>query len=100
MKLLNTYDDRDEAEEAAEKLTGEKRLASERDATVIIYNLFGIPSWGNFNRLGMYNLCELKRLLDRREAWQSIDRARHTEIIGTLKTVAKNYGIEIPAHWL
>lgn len=27
MKLLNTYDDRDEAEAAAEKLTGEKRLA-------------------------------------------------------------------------
>ncbi len=41
MKLLNTYDDRDEAEEAAEKLTGDKRLASERDATVVIYNLFG-----------------------------------------------------------
>lgn len=45
MKLLNTYDDRDEAEAAAEKLSGEKRLASERDATVVIYNLFGIPSW-------------------------------------------------------
>ncbi len=55
MKLLNTYDDRDEAEEAAEKLTGDKRLASERDASVVIYNLFGIPSWGNFHRLGMYN---------------------------------------------
>lgn len=53
MKLLNTYDDRDEAEAAAEKLSGEKRLASERDATVVIYNLFGIPSWGNFHRLGM-----------------------------------------------
>lgn len=45
MKLLNTYDDRDEGEAAAEKLSGEKRLASERDATVVIYNLFGIPSW-------------------------------------------------------
>ena len=45
MKLLNTYDDRDDAEDAAEKLTGEKRLASERDATVVIYNLFGIASW-------------------------------------------------------
>lgn len=39
MKLLNTYENRDEAEEAAEKLAGEKRLASERDATVTIYNL-------------------------------------------------------------
>lgn len=100
MKLLNTYEDRDEAEEAAEKLTGNKRLASERDATVVIYNLFGIPSWGNFHRLGMYNLGELKILLDHRANWQSTDQARHTEIIANLKTVAKNYGIELPAHWL
>lgn len=99
MKLLNTYDDRDEAEAAADKLTGEKRLASERDATVVIYNLFGIPSWGNFHRLGMYNLGELKSLLDRRDVWQTADRARHAEILATLKTVAKNYSIEIPAHW-
>lgn len=99
MKLLNTYDDRDEAEEAAEKLTGEKRLASERDATVVIYNLFGIPSWGNFHRLGMYNLGELKSLLARREIWHPTDQARHAAIIATLNTVAKNYGVEIPAHW-
>lgn len=100
MKLLNTYEDRDEAEEAVEKLTGDKRLASERDATVVIYNLFGIPSWGNFHRLGMYNLGELKILLDHRASWQSTDKVRHTEIISTLKTVAKNYGIELPGHWL
>ena len=100
MKLLNTYDDRDEAEEAAEKLTGDKRLASERDATVVIYNLFGIPSWGNFNRLGMYNLGELKILLDRRSSWQPIDQVRHAEIIATLQSVAKNYSLGIPLHWL
>lgn len=100
MKLLNTYEDRDEAEEAVEKLTGDKRLASERDATVVIYNLFGIPSWGNFHRLGMYNLGELKILLDHRPNWQSTDQARHIEIIATLNTVAKNYGIELPGHWL
>lgn len=100
MKLLNTYDDRDEAEAAAEKLSGEKRLASERDATVVIYNLFGIPSWGNFHRLGMYNLGELKSLLDTRSSWEPNDHARHAEILATLKTVAKNYAIEIPAHWL
>lgn len=46
MKLLNTFDDRDEAEAAAERITGEKRLASERDSTVVIYNLFGMPTWG------------------------------------------------------
>lgn len=100
MKLLNTYEDRDEAEEAAEKLTGEKRLASERDATLVIYNLFGTPSWGNFHRLGMYNLIELKTLLQRRANWQAAELARHIEIIATLTTVAKNYGIEVPEHWL
>ena len=100
MKLLNTYDDRNEAEEAAEKLTGDKRLASERDSTVTIYNLFGIPSWGNFHRLGMYNLGELKSLLDRRPSWRAPDRTRHAEIIATLNTVAKNYGIDVPKHWL
>lgn len=100
MKLLNTYEDRDEAEEAAEKLTGEKRLASERDATVTIYNLFGIPSWGNFHRLGMYNLGELKNMLERRSSWQPTDQTRHAEIVATLETVAKNYGIDVPGHWL
>ena len=100
MKLLNTYDDRDEAEAAAEKLSGDKRLASERDATVVIYNLFGIPSWGNFHRLGMYNLGELKSLLERVATWRPADQARHAEILTTLKTVAKNYGIEVPEHWL
>lgn len=100
MKLLNTFDDRDEAEMAAEKITGEKRLASERDSTVVIYNLFGMPSWGNFHRLGMYGLDELKQLLDRRASWQSCDQARHAEIIGTLQIVAKNFQIDIPPHWL
>lgn len=100
MKLLNTYEDRDEAEEAAEKLTGEKRLASERDATVTIYNLFGIPSWGNFHRLGLYNLNELKNLLSYRSAWRPADEARHAAIIATLNSAAKNYGIKVPEHWL
>jgi hypothetical protein len=100
MKLLNTYDDRDEAEAAAEKITGEKRLASERDSTVVIYNLFGMPSWGNFHRLGMYNLVELKTLLDRRAHWKPADQLRHTEILATLRIVAKNFQIEIPSHWL
>lgn len=100
MKLLNTYDDRDDAETAAEKLRGEKRLASERDATVVIYNLFGTPNWGNFHRLNMYNLSELKSLLDRRNSWRPNEQTRHAEILATLKTVAKNYGIDIPEHWL
>ncbi len=100
MKLLNTYDERDEAEEAALKLTGERRLASERDATVVIYNLFGIPSWGNLHRLGMYSLAELKVLLDRRDYWDGAEQARHAEILAALTVVAKKFEIEIPAHWL
>lgn len=100
MKLLNTYDNRDEAETAAERIIGEKRLASERDSTTVIYNLFGIPSWGNFHRLGMYNLEELKQLLDRQTAWQDADQARRDEIVATLRIVSKNFQIEIPSHWL
>lgn len=100
MKLLNTYDDRDEAEAAAVKITGEKRLASERDSTVVIYNLFGVPSWGNFYRLSMYNLVELQALLDRQASWQPTDQLRHKEILATLFIVAKNFQVEIPKHWL
>lgn len=100
MKLINTYDERDEAEDAAEKLTGEKRLASERDGTVVIYNLFGIPSWSNFHRLGMYSLDDLKILIEQRLNWSHSQQIRHAEIIAALGPVAKNYGIQIPPHWL
>lgn len=100
MKLLNTYDDHDDAKEAVGKLVGEKRLVSERDSTVVIYNLFGIPSWGNFYRLGMYNLIELKILLVRKASWQAEDAKRHQEILATLNTVAKNYSLVLPSHWL
>ena len=100
MKLLNTYDDKDEAEAAAAKLQGDKRLASERDATEVIYNLFGIPTWGNFHRLGMYNIPELGALLARRDQWNEHERTRHQAILTTLHTVAKNYGVAIPDHWL
>lgn len=100
MKLLNTYDDKDEAEMAKVKLQGDKRLASERDSTVVIYNLFGLPTWGNFHRLDMYNLSELSNLLARRDEWSAEDSLRHSEILSTLQVVSKNYGITIPSHWL
>ncbi len=100
MKLLNTYDDKDEAEMAMATLQGEKRLASERDSTVVIYNLFGLPTWGNFHRLDMYNLSELSNLLARRDNWNAEERVRHGEILGTLQVVSKNYGMAIPSHWL
>lgn len=100
VKLLNSYDDQDEAKIAASRLVGDKRLASERDATVVIYNLFGLPSWGNLYRLEMYNLPELEALLACRSEWQYIELARHVEILNTLSIVAKNYAIEMPSHWL
>jgi hypothetical protein len=100
VKLLNSYEDQDEARSAASKLVGNKRVASERDATVVIYNLFGIPGWGNFHRLDMYDLAELKVLLVHRNTWQTADLARHGEILDNLRIVAKNFSIEIPEHWL
>jgi len=100
VKLLNTYEDHDDAKEAAERLIGEKRLASERDATVVIYNLFGNPSWGNFHRLDMYNLVELKSLLNRKASWRPEEAKRHQEILATLNIVAKNYSLVLPSHWL
>lgn len=100
MKLLNTYDDKDEAEEALTKLLGEKRLASERDSTVVIYNLFGQPTWGNFHRLGMFNLPELQMMLEKRKAGHTIDQARHREILSMLRYAAQSFELTIPEHWL
>lgn len=100
MKLLNTYDDRDEAEDAAEKITGKMRLASERDGTETVYNLFGQPSWGNFFRLGLFGLVELQSLLEKRDHWSPADVARHASIIENLSSISKNYEIAIPPHWL
>lgn len=100
MKLLNTYDDKDEAEEALTKLLGEKRLASERDSTVVVYNLFGQPSWGNFHRLGMFNLPELQTMLEQRKAGHVIDQARHSEILSMLRYAAQSFLLTIPEHWL
>ena len=100
MKLLNTYECKDEAEVALQKIQCQKRLASERDGTQVIYNLFGIPSWGNFLRLGMFNLEKLKVIIDQRQASQPYDLEKHREIITSLKYAAKSFEIEIPPHWL
>ena len=100
MKLLNTYEDRDEAEAAAQKITGEKRLASERDATETIYNLFGDATWGNLYKLGMFNLVQLKEIVDQKQAGQPFDQAKHREILGTLRYAANSFDIKIPSHWL
>ncbi|WP_144884406.1 hypothetical protein [Leclercia adecarboxylata] len=100
MKLLNTYEDKDEAEHALTKISGEKRLASERDSTIVIYNLFGTPSWGNFYKLGMFCLPELQGMLELRKAGQPIDVAKHHEYIKTLSYVARTFDLSIPEHWL
>lgn len=100
MKLLNTYEDREEAEAAAQKITGEKRLASERDSTVVIYNLFGQPTWSNFYALGMFNLVELKLIIEARRLSQNYNQRRHQEILGTLRYVESSFEIKIPQHWL
>lgn len=100
MKLLNTYEDRDEAEIALTQITGEKRLASERDSTEVIYNLFGQPTWGNFFRLGMFNLPLLQQIVDMRKNGESYDVLKHQEIITMLKYVAPMFELDIPAHWL
>ncbi|MFR9719941.1 hypothetical protein ACL00X_11350 [Aeromonas diversa] len=100
MKLLNTYDDKDEAEEALTKLLGEKRLASERDSTVVVYNLFGEPTWGNFHRLDMFNLPELQIMLEQRKAGHTIDQARQREILSMLRYAAQSFELTIPQHWL
>lgn len=99
MKLLNTYDTKDEGEKALEKIVGEKRLASERDATVLIYNLFGEPTWTDFYKLGMFDLPELQLILDARKRVDAFDIDRYQTILSTLQYAARSFEIEIPAHW-
>ncbi len=100
MKLLNTYENKDEAEEALAKVSGDKILASERDSTVVIYNLFGEPTWGNFYKLGMFDLNELKLMLEAKNTGQIIEQNRYNEIITTLRYVSRTFDLTIPEHWL
>ncbi|WP_286741671.1 hypothetical protein [Pseudoalteromonas sp. UBA2102] len=100
MVLLNTYEDRDEAENAESLISGEKRLASERDGTELIFNLFGQPSWNNFYKLKMFNLPLLKELIELRKANKDYDIDKHKEIIAMLKYAANTFELDIPKHWL
>ena len=99
MELLITYDDQDEADAAAELLTGKKRLASDRDDNEVIYRLFGEPTWTNFFKLGMYDLPLLKEIVDLKKAGQSYDNVRHQSILTSLQFVESSYGLKIPEHW-
>lgn len=100
MKLLNSYDDKEKAESAETKIKGPHRLASERDGTETIYNLFGIPSWNNFYVLGMFELSTLKYLIERKNSGEDYNESKYDEIILILKVVSKNYNLELPKHWL
>jgi hypothetical protein len=100
MKLLNSYENRDEAEIALSKIDGEKRLASERDATETIYNLFGKPTWNNFYKLDMFNLCELREIVELKNNNKPFNKEKHREIITMLQYAAKSFELEIPKHWL
>jgi hypothetical protein len=99
MKLLNSYEDRDEAEKAETLITGEKRLASERDGTEVIYNLLGIPSWNNLYKLGMFNLPLLQTIIEQRKNNRPYDQAKHKEILSMLKYAANSFELAIPEHW-
>ncbi len=99
MQLLQVFENIDEAERAASLIVGEKRLASERDGTETIYNLFGIASWGNFYKLGMFNLVELQKIVKVKSLNQPFDQARHEEIIEMLGHAAKSFDLQIPKHW-
>ncbi|KJF97238.1 hypothetical protein [Photobacterium leiognathi] len=100
MKQLNTYDTKEEGEAALAKIDEPKRLASERDSTEVIYNLFGTPSWGNFYKLGMFDLDTLKTIVEQKKNGQPYDEKKHREIITMLQYVAKNFELEIPVHWM
>jgi len=100
MKLLNSYEDREEAEKAETLITGLKRLASERDGTEVIYNLFGQVSWNNFYKLGMFNLKLLQSIIEQRQNNQPYDQAKHKEILSMLKYAANSFELTIPDHWL
>jgi len=100
MKLLNTYDTKDEGEAALAKIDGPKRLASERDSTEIIYNLFGQATWSNFHTLDMFNLPELKKIISLKQAGSPYNQERHIQIIKTLEYVATSFDLITPKHWL
>ncbi|WP_238056205.1 hypothetical protein [Photobacterium damselae] len=73
MKQLNTYDTKEEGEAALAKIDEPKRLASERDSTEVIYNLFGTPSWVSFYKLGMFDLDTLKTIVEQKKSGQPYD---------------------------
>jgi hypothetical protein len=100
MDLLKTYEDQQDAEAAEKLLTGPKRLASDRDDNEVIYRLFGEPTWSNFYKLNMYDLPELKKLVEAKKAGEPYDTGRHQAILDALSFPVRVYQLSIPEHWL
>lgn len=100
MHLLNTYENQQDAEAAEKLLTGTKRLASDRDDNEVIYRLFGEPTWSNFFKLGMYDLQELKSLVEAKTKGEPFDPQRHQSILSGLNFPANTYHLTIPGRWL
>jgi len=99
MKLLNTYENRDDAEKAESMISGPKRLASERDGTETIYNLFGDATWTNFYKLEMFNLLGLKELIENKQTGKTYSKSKHKEILSMLGYAASRFDLVIPPHW-
>ena len=99
MQHLHTFETGEEAEEALLKLSGPRRLASDRDGTEVIYKLFGELTWKNLYVLGLYNLPELKSIQSQRDSGGTYDTNRHREIIAALENISRVLGLTIPAHW-
>jgi hypothetical protein len=99
LKHIYTFETKEEAEEALAKLLGPKRLASDRDGTEVIYNLFGDLTWRNLHVLGLYDLPELKSILSQRDSRDAYNMSRHCEIIAALENTSRVFGLTIPEHW-
>ena len=99
MELLAVYDDEDIAEAAAKKVAGPMRLASDRDDNQLVYRLFGTPSWTNFYALEMFELPQLKAIIQQRAAGQPYDAQEHARIISSLSFLESTYNLKIPERW-
>ena len=77
MKILNIYDEKDDAEEALLKITGDKKVVSDREDNKVIYKLFGQATWSNFYQMDMFNLKELKKIVEAKKNDKDYDVNRH-----------------------
>jgi hypothetical protein len=100
MKILNIYDEKDDAEEALLKITGDKKVVSDREDNKVIYKLFGQATWSNFYQMDMFNLKELKKIVEAKKNDKDYDVNRHNEILQMLKYSSRSFDLDIPEHWL